>query len=70
MKLTYSPSDDIGILCAYVDSDILDRKSTSGYVIQFFSCNVLWVSKKQRCVAISSTEAEYLAVSNVCKDVL
>ena len=35
--------------------DINDRKSTSGYIFQISSGAVSWKSKKQGCVALSTT---------------
>ncbi|PPZ26180.1 hypothetical protein C5P36_26510, partial [Escherichia coli] len=49
-------------------SDIDDRKSTSGYV---FICNggaVSWKSSKQSTTADSTTEAEYIAASDAAKE--
>jgi hypothetical protein len=44
--------------------DIDDRKSTCGSVF-FVGLNVVtWVSQKQRVVALSSCEAEYIASAN------
>lgn len=58
---------------AYTDADwandITDRKSYTGYVIKLGNCTVNWESRKQRCVSLSSCESEYLAISDVCKDV-
>lgn len=60
-------------LSAYTDADwandVTDRKSYTGFVIKLGNDTVNWESRKQRCVALSSTEAEYLAISDVCKDV-
>ena len=54
-------------LCAYVDSDwggdVQDRKSTTGYIFKLCDCSIAWASQKQQCVAISSTESEYRALS-------
>lgn len=51
----------------YVDSDwagdSTDRRSTTGYIFKVFNCSVSWASKKQATVALSSTEAEYMALS-------
>ena len=43
-------------------SDPDDRTSRSGYVLTLGAA-ITWQSKKQRCVAASSTDAEYIALS-------
>lgn len=59
--------DNINLLYGFVDSDwggdIKDRKSTTGYVFKLFNCTISWISKKQQCVSILSTESEYIALS-------
>ncbi|GKG07877.1 hypothetical protein Tco_0333709, partial [Tanacetum coccineum] len=46
------------------------RKSTSGE-IQFLGDKLVsWMSKKQNCTAISSAEAEYVALSASCAQVI
>ncbi|KAH9651797.1 Integrase catalytic domain-containing protein [Citrus sinensis] len=58
----------------YVDSDFagdLDkRKSTTGYVFAFTGAAVSWVSKLQTVVALSTTEAEYMAATQACKEAI
>ncbi|KAH9766027.1 Integrase catalytic domain-containing protein [Citrus sinensis] len=58
----------------YVDSDFagdLDkRKSTTGYVFTFAGAAVSWVSKLQTVVALSTTEAEYMAATQACKEAI
>ena len=49
-------------------SDVNDRKSTSGYVFTLGSGAVSWSSKKQPTVALSSTEAEYIAGAHAAKE--
>ena len=38
------------------------RRSTTGVLVQLFGCSVLWMSKRQPTVSLSSTEAEYMAL--------
>lgn len=51
-------------------NDPNDRKSYTGFVLKLGSNTINWESRKQRCVAMSSTEAEYLAISDACKDIM
>ena len=44
-------------------SDPTDRRSVTGYAVKMSHCAVSWVSKKQTTVALSSAEAEYMAIS-------
>lgn len=43
--------------------DLDDRKSTSGYVYKFQQGCISWNSKKQQTTALSTTEAEYMALA-------
>ncbi|GJU32421.1 retrovirus-related pol polyprotein from transposon TNT 1-94 [Tanacetum coccineum] len=68
------PKDSGFELTAFSDADhagCLDtRKSTSGG-IQFLGDKLVsWMSKKQDCTAMSSTEAEYVALSASCAQVM
>jgi hypothetical protein len=60
-------------LVAYCDSDwggcVDSRRSTTGFVILAFGCAVSWVSRRQKSVALSSTEAEYMALAAVVTEV-
>jgi histone deacetylase 1/2 len=45
-----------------------DRKSTSGYTYRVGSGAISWKSGKQATVSLSSTEVEYKALSDSCKE--
>ena len=48
--------------------DTESRRSTSGYAFMMNSGCISWRSKKQRTVALSSTEAEYMALSEATQE--
>ena len=48
--------------------DIDRRRSTSGYVFTMFGGAISWMSKRQPVVAFSTTEAEYMVSTHVCKE--
>ena len=48
------------------DADL--RKSTSGYIFALGGAAISWVSIKKSCIADSTTEAKYAAVSEVAKE--
>jgi len=50
--------------------DRADKKSTSGFVLRLGKGTVAWASRKQTSIAMSSTEAEYVAASIASKEVL
>ena len=58
----------IGFSDADWAGDINDRKSTSGYVFMLSGGAVSWSSKKQKCVALSTAEAEYVALSSAAQE--
>nr|GEX18836.1 ribonuclease H-like domain-containing protein [Tanacetum cinerariifolium] len=73
MRLWY-PKGSSFVLRAFLDADhagcIDSRKSTSGG-IQFLGDKLVsWMSKKQNCTAMSSAEAEYVALSASCAQVM
>lgn len=63
----YSREAKTKLYCGYVDADwagdITDRKSTAGYTFLIYGCCVVWTTKKQNTISLSSTEAEYIALS-------
>ncbi|GKC79998.1 retrovirus-related pol polyprotein from transposon TNT 1-94 [Tanacetum coccineum] len=73
MGLWY-PKDNAMSLTAYADADHAgcqdSRRSTSGSAQFLGDRLVSWSSKKQRSTAISTTEAEYIAMSGCCAQIL
>ncbi|GJY91325.1 retrovirus-related pol polyprotein from transposon TNT 1-94 [Tanacetum coccineum] len=73
MGLWY-PKDNAMALTAYADADHAGcqdtRRSTSGSAQFLGEKLVSWSSKKQRSTAISTTEAEYIAMSGCCAQIL
>ena len=67
--LLYQNGDSI---TGYSDADWAgdqnDRKSTSGFVFMMSGAAVSWNSKKQTCVALSTAEAEYIALSKAAQE--
>lgn len=65
MKLFFPRKHDSNIH-GYADSswgnNLDDRKSYSGYVFRLGEASISWCSQKQKAVALSSTEAEYMAI--------
>lgn len=61
-------------LKAFVDADWAgdhrDRKSNSGFLITFGGGAISWAARKQTCVALSSTEAEFIAAAEVGQELL
>ena len=71
-SLTYNRT---GIpLRGYVDADWggcpIDRRSYTGFTFVLAGGSISWESRKQRTVALSSTEAEYMALSEAVKESL
>ena len=49
-------------------SDKEKRKTVFGYIIYFYGIPISWRSKRMNCVVLSTTEAEYMALSKVVKE--
>jgi hypothetical protein len=50
--------------------DLSTAKSRSGWIIFYSECPVSWASKLQSQIALSTTEAEYIAMSQALRDVI
>jgi Reverse transcriptase (RNA-dependent DNA polymerase)/GAG-pre-integrase domain len=51
-------------------SDTIDRKSISGYSFYFQGSLISWSAVKQKSIALSSTEAEYYAMTHAFKEAI
>src|SRR6266404_6252899 len=71
--LIYDGKSDGGLI-AYADSDWASdpntRKSTTGYLIKLANGIFSWNSRAQKSVAQSSTEAEYMSISDTCRQLV
>lgn len=72
-KLVFSKKGDPNVE-GYSDADWAneadDRRSITGNIFKFQSGPISWQSKKQRTVALSTTEAEYMALSATSQEAL
>ena len=48
---------------ADLGGDVDSSKSTSGYIYTIGGTTVSWMSRLQKCVSLSSTEPEYVAIA-------
>lgn len=70
--LCFSKNDVV--LKGYFDADLGGcsdtRKSTTGFVFTVGGIAVSWMSRLQKSVALSTTEAEYMAISEASKEMI
>ena len=75
------PDPSRGLEC-FVDADWagawLDRSShdpigsfsRTGYVLMYAGCPIIWASRRQTLIALSTTESEYIALSSALREVI
>lgn len=72
--IQYNREAEKNLIEAYCDSDyagdLESRKSTTSYIIFFAGGPIGWSSRKQSTVALSTTEAEYVAAAECYKEIL
>ena len=66
----YVDADFAGLWGSEDDQDPVCVKSRTGYVLTLGGCPLLWVSRLQTEVALSTLEAEYIALSQAMRDLL
>jgi hypothetical protein len=57
-------------MCLMGAGYINSRKSTSRYLITYLGGAVSWQSRLQKCVALSTTKVEYIAITEAAKELL
>ena len=79
--IIYKPDMNRGLEC-YVDADFAGSwqkadaesadavMSRTGYVLMYAGCPIHWVSKLQTEIALSTAEAEYIALSQALREVI
>jgi hypothetical protein len=71
-SLHYTKSDNLKLVgycdASWANND--DYSSISGFAFQFGTSLVSWSSKKQPIIALSSTEAEFVAVTSAAQEAL
>ena len=71
LGITFGGIGDIKIFCdADWANDTVDRRSISGYISFLGNAPVSWSSRKQPTVALSTMEAEYMALAKTTCEVL
>ena len=66
----YVDADFAGLWKSEDDQDPLCVKSRTGVLITFMDCPLQWLSKLQSQIALSTMEAEYIALSQAMREVI
>jgi hypothetical protein len=66
----YVDADFAGLWKVEDEQDPVSVKSRSGHLIMFMGCPLLWQSKLQTQIALSTMEAEYIALSNSMRELI
>jgi hypothetical protein len=79
--MIFKPNKELKVDC-YVDADFaglwniedpqdaISVKSRTGYIITLGGCPLLWVSKLQQEISLSTMESEYVALSSAMRDLI
>ena len=66
----YVDSDYAGLFGYEDDQDPVSVKSRTGFTLTLFGCPLLWSSKLQSDISLSSTAAEYIAFSAAMRELI
>ena len=55
---------------ADLGGDVGTIKSTSGYIYTIGRTTMSWMSRLQKCISLSSIEAEYVAIAEAGKEMI
>lgn len=73
IQLRFKKQKDFG-LHGFSDADwandVDDRKSTTGHVFRRSGCAISWNSRRKQTVALSTTEAEYMALAAATQEAI
>ena len=70
LSVTVNPSvESEENLYAESDSDWAVGHSTTGFLLMLAGCPIVYSSKRQPCIALSSTEAEIIAASTTAAEI-
>ncbi|GBM18541.1 Retrovirus-related Pol polyprotein from transposon TNT 1-94 [Araneus ventricosus] len=71
--ILFQCNEDNTLQC-FIDSDYagdpLSRRSTSGMIFMSYGGAVSWRNQRQSCIALSTTEAEFIAASQAAKEAI
>ena len=59
-----------GFMDSNLGGDVDSSKSTSGYIYTIGGTAVSWMSRLQKSISLSSTEAEYVAIAEAGKEMI
>ena len=66
----YVDADFAGLWCVEDPQDPICVKSRTGYLITFMGSPLLWTSKLQTQIALSTMESEYIALSQAMRELI
>lgn len=70
LEYSYDNSELLGFADADFAGNCIDRRSYTGFIFKWAGGAVSWECKKQYTVALSTTEAEYMAISEASKEAI